>query len=171
MVMDPYKILGLEPTATKDEVKRAYRKKARENHPDLNPGDQAAAKRMNEINEAYDRITNPDKYAAEDARRAAADSAAGRRPNNGPGRPGQAGSNQQQGGGYAGQQGRYGWAGDFGFDDIFGDFYTTGAPIHPEVSPSDTPEIAQAINYINTKNFKEANKVLYKVKSTDRNAR
>ena len=104
MAMDPYKILGLESSASMDEVKRAYRKKARENHPDLNPGDEAAAKRMNEINEAYDRITNPDKYAAEDARRAAADSAAGRssagqaQRNSGPG----------QQAGYYQQQGRYG---------------------------------------------------------------
>ena len=69
MPMDPYNILGLDPSASMDEVKRAYRKKARENHPDLNPGDKEAAKRMNDINEAYDRIMNPDKYAAEDARR------------------------------------------------------------------------------------------------------
>lgn len=106
MAMDPYKILGLEQGASIDEVKKAYRKLARENHPDLHPGDEAAAKRMNEINEAYDRITNPDKYAAEDARRAAADAAAGRSTGNrGPQRPGQG---QQQEAGYYQQQGRYG---------------------------------------------------------------
>ena len=49
MAMDAYKILGLESTASTDEVKKAYRKLARENHPDLHPGDEAAAKRMNEI--------------------------------------------------------------------------------------------------------------------------
>lgn len=105
MAMDPYKILGIERGASEEEIKRAYRKKARENHPDLNPGDEAAAKRMNQINEAYDRITNPDKYAAEDARRAAADSAAGR---SGYG-SGQAGPRPgQQQAGYYQQQGRYG---------------------------------------------------------------
>lgn len=169
MAMDPYKILGLEPSASMDEVKRAYRKKARENHPDLNPGDAAAAKRMNDINEAYDRISNPDKYAAEDARRAAADSAAGRGPAGGQQNSGQAG--QQQSGYTGGGQGRYGWSGDFGFEDLFGGFYTTGAPVRPEASPTDSPEISQAINLINSKRFKEANKILYKVKSTDRNAR
>lgn len=167
--MDPYKILGLESGASMDEVKRAYRKKARENHPDLNPGDAQAAKRMNEINEAYDRITNPDKYAAEDARRAAADSAAGRA--GGYQRPGSGSQQQQQNAGYYQQQGHYGWSGDFGFDDIFGGFYTTGAPIHPEASPSDIEEIKMAINMINSKQFNEAVKVMYRVKSADRNAR
>ena len=168
MAMDPYKILGLESSASTDEVKKAYRKLARENHPDLHPGDEAAAKRMNEINEAYDRIMNPDKYAAEDARRAAADSAAGR--SSGAQRPGQ-GPNTQQNAGYYQQQGRYGWSGDFGFDDIFGGFYTSTAPIHPEAQPSDPEEVKAAIQMINNKQFKEANKVLYRVKSTDRNAR
>lgn len=170
MAMDPYKILGLESSASTDEVKKAYRKLARENHPDLHPGDEAAAKRMNDINEAYDRIMNPDKYAAEDARRAAADSAAGRS-SAGPQRPGQGQNYQQQNAGYYQQQGRYGWSGDFGFDEIFGGFYATGGPIHPEASPSDPDEIKVAIDMINNKQYKEANKVLYRVKSVDRNAR
>ena len=71
--MNPYEILGLTSSASTDEVKRAYRKLARQYHPDLHPGDEAASKKMNEINEAYDRIMNPSKYAAEDARRARAD--------------------------------------------------------------------------------------------------
>lgn len=54
---------------------------------------------------------------------------------------------------------------------MFGGFYTTGAVVRPEPSASDSPEIVQAINLINTKKFKEANKILYTVKSTDRNAR
>ena len=69
---NPYDILGVDRNASLDEVKKAYRKKARENHPDLHPNDPDANKRMNQINEAYDRITNPSKYAKEDARRAAA---------------------------------------------------------------------------------------------------
>lgn len=124
MNKNPYEILGLEQGASKDDVKRAYRKKARENHPDLNPGDKDASKRMNEINEAYDRIMNPDKYTAEDARKAAA---RGERPNNGYsyGGAGQGGQGTGQsshgpfgpfgtggqntgGPGGAGQDGRYG---------------------------------------------------------------
>ena len=56
---DPYKILGVSPGASEEEVTRAYRKLAKKYHPDLNPGDEEAAKKMSEINAAYDRIKNP----------------------------------------------------------------------------------------------------------------
>ncbi len=59
MVSDPYKVLGLSPDATDEEVKAAYRKLAKKYHPDLNPGNERAAQRMNEINAAYDQIKNP----------------------------------------------------------------------------------------------------------------
>ena len=77
MVENPYDVLGVSRDASLDEVKKAYRKKARENHPDLNPNDAAAAERMNKINEAYDRIVNPEKYAARDRRAAASNPSAG----------------------------------------------------------------------------------------------
>ncbi len=58
MAKSPYEILGVSPNATKDEVTKAYRKLAKKYHPDLNPGDEAAARRMSEINAAYDDIKN-----------------------------------------------------------------------------------------------------------------
>lgn len=61
MFDDPYKILGLAPGASDDEVKRAYRQLAKKYHPDMNPGDAHAAKMMNDINAAYDQIKNPPK--------------------------------------------------------------------------------------------------------------
>lgn len=62
MVEDPYKVLGLDRNASDEDVKRAYRALAKKYHPDLNPGDQEAARRMQEVNEAYDQIKNPEKY-------------------------------------------------------------------------------------------------------------
>lgn len=58
---DPYKVLGLSPGASDEEVKRAYRQLAKKYHPDLHPGDAEAARKMQEINAAYEQIKNPDK--------------------------------------------------------------------------------------------------------------
>ena len=59
MVMDPYKVLEISPGASEEEIKKAHRRLAKKYHPDLNPGDEVAAKRMNEINAAYDMLTRP----------------------------------------------------------------------------------------------------------------
>lgn len=61
MIDDPYKVLGVNPDASDEEIKRAYRRLAKQYHPDLNPGDEVAAKKMQQINAAYDQIKNPEK--------------------------------------------------------------------------------------------------------------
>ena len=61
MIKDPYKVLGVSPNASDEEIKKAYRRLAKQYHPDRNPGDAEAARRMQEINEAYDQIKNPEK--------------------------------------------------------------------------------------------------------------
>ena len=61
MIDDPYKVLGVSRDASDDEIKRAYRKLAKKYHPDVNPGDQEAARKMQEINAAYEQIKNPQK--------------------------------------------------------------------------------------------------------------
>src|SRR5215210_1931578 len=63
-VKDPYKVLGVDPKASADEIKRAYRKLARRYHPDRNPGDAAAEERFKEIQEANSILSNPEKRAA-----------------------------------------------------------------------------------------------------------
>ena len=59
MIQDPYKILGVSPNASDEEIKRAYRRLAKEYHPDRNPGDAEAARKMQEVNAAYEQIKNP----------------------------------------------------------------------------------------------------------------
>lgn len=61
MTEDPYKILGVSPDASDEEIKRAYRRLAKQYHPDRNPGDAEAARKMQQINDAYERIKNPEK--------------------------------------------------------------------------------------------------------------
>lgn len=63
---DYYKILGVEKTATADEIKRAYKKVAIKYHPDRNPGDKAAEEKFKEAAEAYDVLRDPDKRARYD---------------------------------------------------------------------------------------------------------
>ena len=60
-MQDPYKVLGVNPDASDEEIKQAYRRLAKKYHPDRNPGDAAAAKKMQEINAAYEQIKNPEK--------------------------------------------------------------------------------------------------------------
>ena len=61
MINNPYEVLGVSPGCSDEELKSAYRKLAKQYHPDLNPGDENAARRMNEINAAYEQIKNPPK--------------------------------------------------------------------------------------------------------------
>lgn len=170
MVNDPYAVLGVLKGATQEEIKKAYRKKAKEYHPDLHPNDPNASKKMNEINEAYDMLMNPEKYEAKRAHQ-------------------QQSSGSQYGGGYSGQQsggtgqqggrqyqGAGGWSSDFGgfdFGDIFG-FGTANQgniSLEPEPEPGDTPEFRQAIQKIKNKQYQDAIGILTYIPSAGRNAR
>src|SRR5574344_99094 len=63
---DYYEVLGVEKTATVDQIKKAYRKKAIQYHPDKNPGDKEAEEKFKEAAEAYDVLSNQDKRARYD---------------------------------------------------------------------------------------------------------
>ena len=63
---DYYEVLGVAKTATADEIKKAYRKKAIQYHPDRNPGDKEAEEKFKEAAEAYEVLSNPDKRSRYD---------------------------------------------------------------------------------------------------------
>ena len=102
---DYYEVLGLQKSASEDEIKKAFRKAAKENHPDLHPGDKEAEARFKEINEAYEVLSDPDKKSRYDQF-----GFAGVDPNFGAG----------AGGAYSGG------FGDFDLGDIFGNIFGGG---------------------------------------------
>ena len=63
---DYYEVLGIDKNATDEDIKRAYRKKAKECHPDLHPNDKEAEARFKELNEANEVLSDPDKRARYD---------------------------------------------------------------------------------------------------------
>lgn len=105
---DYYQVLGVDKSASADDIKKAYRKLAMKYHPDRNPGDKSAEEKFKEVGEAYEVLSDADKRSRYDSY-----GFAGVDPN----------FNPNAGGGFGGG---FGGAG-FDFGDIFGDFFGGGA--------------------------------------------
>lgn len=151
MNKDPFSILGVSQNASEDEIKSAYRKLAKQYHPDVNNGSADSEAKMKEINEAYSEALKIKR------------SGGTYNPN--------AQSGHSSYGGYSSQGGSYGQTGyddpfsGFGFG--FGDF-GFGSSQRTAYRESSSPELRTARNYINTGHYQEALNVLQK--TTDRSA-
>jgi molecular chaperone DnaJ len=108
---DYYEVLGVQRGAPEEEIKRAFRRLARQYHPDARPDDPQASEKFKEISEAYEVLSNPEKRAAYDRFGHAGVGAAGAGPGGFGGGPG--------GGPFTG----FGDLGGLGLDDLFASFF------------------------------------------------
>ena len=114
---DLYKILGVSEDASADALKKAYRKLAKENHPDATGGDKRKTERFKEINEAY-------QILSDDKKRAEYDTYGSTFGSNPSGPQGFGGFDFSGFQGFNGQQGQpFGEGVEFDLGDIFGDFF------------------------------------------------
>lgn len=144
MISDPYKVLGVSPGASDDEIKQAYRRLAKKYHPDMNPGnEEEAAKKMNEINAAYDQIKNPEKAQQNPY--------------------GQSGGNPYGGNPYGGNP--FG-----GYGDPFSAWYEAQRQQQAEYERNTPPEIRAAENYIAYGRYREAINALSGLDASRRSA-
>lgn len=133
---DYYEVLGVSKTASDDEIKSAFRRMAKQYHPDLHPDDKEAEAKFKEVNEAYEVLSNADKRAKYDQfGHAAFDPTAG--------------------------AGGYSWSGfggggspfsGFGFGDIFGDIFGGGTARSNPNGPMRGENLRQSV----TISFEEA---------------
>ena len=130
---DYYEVLGVNKSASEDEIKKAYKKMARKYHPDLNPDNKEAEEKFKEVNEAYEVLSDPDKKARYD-------------------QYGHAGVDPNFGAG-AGFDGSF----DFGdLGDIFGNFFGGGFGGGGRRTNPNAPQRGESIRLSLTISFEEA---------------
>ena len=142
MVQDPYKVLGVSPESSEEEIKKAYRELSKKYHPDLNPGDENAAKKMSDINAAYEQIQKGG---------------------------GQASSSSQSSGAY-GAYGPYSGYAEYGGYSQYG-YSGWGYQQQNARQQYERSEYTAAVNYIRNGMYREALNCLNGVPMTERDAR
>ena len=133
MAKNYYEILGVSKTATQDEIKSAYRKLARQYHPDLHPNDEECAKKFKEINEANETLSDAEKRKQYDFTLEHPEAANG-------GFGGAGGFSGFGGGGFSG-----------GFSDIFGDIFgsfTGGGRSEPQDKSGEDITIEVELSFL-----------------------
>jgi len=127
---DYYEVLGVDKSASADEIKKAYRKIAKANHPDQHPGDKACEERFKEANEAYEILSDEDKRKKYDQfGHAAFDPTAG--------------YGQGSYGGFSGFEDIFGGG---GFGDIFSSFFGGGAQSRNPNAPRRGEDVRATLN-------------------------
>jgi len=135
-MQDPYSVLGVSPSATDDEIKKAYRALAKKYHPDVNNGSNQAELKMKEINEAYSAVM---KMRREGTDYNTSD-----------------GSTYRSTGSYGGFGGGYGSAGGYG--GAYGGYGGS------RQSESTDPHMQAARNYVNAGHYQEAMHLLEEIR-------
>ena len=133
-MQDPYRVLGVSPSASEDEIKKAYRTLAKKYHPDVNNGSPAAEAKMKEVNEAYSQVMKMK-------------------------RDGTSGGYSQNQGGYGNTGGYYGgfngYGGFGGYSSSYGNGYSGQSQ-----SSYTNPQLSAARNYVQAGHYLEAMYVL-----------
>ncbi len=139
-MQDPYRVLGVSPSASEDEIKKAYRTLAKKYHPDVNNGSSEAEARMKEVNEAYSQIMKMR-------------------------REGNTGANNYSGAGYGGSgYGSSGYGGNYGgYGSNYGGYGSYGGYGGQQSSSYSDPKLTAARNYVRAGRYQEALNVLSQV--------
>ncbi len=138
-MQDPYRVLGISPAASEEEIKKAYRNLAKKYHPDVNNGSPQAEAKMKEVNEAYSQIMK--------MRREGTSNAYG---------------NQSYGNNYGGQSygGYYGGSTGYGYGGTGYGYGGYGRQQQHQSAYSNDPKMTAARNYVRSGHYQEAMNVL-----------